>query len=488
METDDNTVVVRNIKRWALSGDPFVDWHLETRNIENPQWWDPETRSVVAWGQKYPVWEIIRGILAEAFRRANLDGEFEWRTGCPVHASLDYRTGLAGTLAEFGGGNKVSSVAEEPVLLLELALRLGTLQPGSYLVYDVGGGSFDCALAEVEAEGRMTVYSAQGNPTLGGDFIDELLTDKLCYKRGERFRLRVAKENLTPSSPTQDVDGRVSLTWDNLEEVLAQSRFLGWSQATMREAYISAKVLWKWDTAIYNGGLPSCRLGELPAAFRRDLDAIILTGGPTKSPYFRERLREWFGTDLVVNAEDLVPPDIPDPELTSLSMGACYVSSGAYNPLYVNRLPARVTLRDTKARGQVEYEPYRHFVDNFNPARPFVSDRLPPQRDPSAGYVLTITDADGTPLERKNVDFALGRIPRNAVRAPQLVIDAFGRVWIDNGGSRWVEIENPPWQTDRQRAALRDILERRRAAEQTERSRVDRILTENPFGWQAGHG
>ena len=31
-----DTVVVRNIKRWALSDDPFVSWHLEGEQVERP--------------------------------------------------------------------------------------------------------------------------------------------------------------------------------------------------------------------------------------------------------------------------------------------------------------------------------------------------------------------------------------------------------------------------------------------------------------------
>ena len=131
--------------------------------------------------------EAIRLILdapsGQAFRRANVTGEFEWRTGCPVHANLEYRSELAGVLAEFGGINNVTSVIEEPVLFLALAQRRGALEPGSYLVYDLGGASpptsFDCALAEVEENGQVTVYAAHGHPLLGGVRIDELLRESL---------------------------------------------------------------------------------------------------------------------------------------------------------------------------------------------------------------------------------------------------------------------------------------------------------------------
>ena len=338
-----DVVVVRSIKRWALAGDPYVKWHLESSETPTESWWNPETRSVVVWDREIPVKEVIRLILAEAFRRANLSGEFEWRAGCPVHSGLEYRAELAEVLSGLAGGNRVASVVEEPVLFLELARRLDRLVAGSYLVYDIGGGSFDCALAEVGANGQMSVYAAHGNPSLGGDFIDKRLKKRVGYQGSDRD-LRIAKEQLTPSGEAQDLGGGVHLAWSDLEDELNKSLFLAKTLAAMREAYISAKVRWKrQEGASPIGDIPSCRLEAIPAAFARDLDGIILTGGPTKSPYFRERLREMFGVDLVVSAEELVPQEVIDPELTALSMGACYMASGQYNPLYVNRLPARVT-------------------------------------------------------------------------------------------------------------------------------------------------
>ena len=118
-----DVVVVRNIKRWALSSDPFVCWHLESAYTPRPEWWNSQTRCIEVWGQEFPVREAIRLILDEAFRRSSVTGEFEWRTGCPVHTSLEYRSELASVLSEFGGVNSVTSVIEEPVLFLALAQK-----------------------------------------------------------------------------------------------------------------------------------------------------------------------------------------------------------------------------------------------------------------------------------------------------------------------------------------------------------------------------
>ena len=485
LSDDDDVVVIRNIKRWALSSDDFVRWHLDTSQTPQPKWWNPETRCVKAFGEDFPIWQVIRQILAEAFRRAGqvgLQGEFQWRAGCPVQADLQYRSELASALAEFGDGNSVSSVIEEPVLFLALAHRLETetLRPGSYLVYDLGGGSFDCALAELETDGQMTVYSSSGDPLLGGSTIDRLLTERLSYNGSSRL-LRLAKEQLAPSNPEQALEN-TRVTWSDLEGVLKASQFIDRTRAAMREAYISAKVIWKSDAeapTLGGSGIPSLRLGNMAAAFAKDLDGIILFGGSTRSPFFRERLTEIFGAERIIAAERLIPAEIPDPELTGLSIGACYAFTESRAPLYVRRLPARITLRNTRTRDSVTYEPYQHFVPNFSPARPFVSAPLP-QADARARYELTVADPDGAVIHTQRVDFGN---PANT-RSLRLVIDALGRIGVESNGSVSIEVDAPPWQTQRQREVLQSAIERRDQAEQARVERARRMFTDNLFGYE----
>lgn len=504
LEDGRDVVVVRNIKRWALSSDHFVCWHLESAHTPRPEWWNSQTRCIEVWGQEFPVREAIRLILAEAFRRANVTGEFEWRAGCPVHASLEYRSELAGVLSEFGGVNSVTSVIEEPVLFLALAQRRGALGPGSYLVYDLGGGSFDCALAEVEEDGQVTVYAAHGHPLLGGVRIDELLRERLGYE-GPSYLLRSAKERLNSSGPAEPVDTRTNLSWEDLKGVV-DSRFLDGSVVAMREAYITAKVIWQREEgASPIGEIPSLRWGDVPQALSSNLDGILLTGGPTRSPLIQEWLADRFGDQKVKPAAESLPVEIPDRELTALSMGACYAAAGEYNPLYISRLPARIILRETRSRNEVEYEPYRHFVSNFNPARPFISKPLVPERNADAKYELNILDPDGKRLSRQSVDISRMNLGRSTGGLPRLLptressgndsevsyrlcIDNLGRVLILANGRFLVVMENPPWQTKRQNAIIGSILDGQRQYEAEQRERVHHLITYNPYGWQSGHG
>ena len=486
-----DTVVVRNIKRWALSSDPFIKWHLDAADSEPPHWWNEGTRCVTAFGEEFPVWDVIRQILGEAFRRARQDGlpdEFDWRAGCPVQADWEYRSELAKALSEFGGENKVTSVIEEPVLFLMLAYNLDTLRPGSYLVYDLGGGSFDCALVEVVAGQQMTVYASHGHPLLGGDRIDEMLARSLDAPV-PRNQLRVAKELLSPDSPQWPLPGDISISWGELTALLERDMFIQKTRVVMREAYISAKVIWKYEeNAPTLGGsvIPSCRLGRMASAFAKDLDAIILTGGPTKSPYFGERLTEIFGADRVKDAEDLIVPSVlgpnMDPKLTGVSLGACYVAAENPSPLYVRRLPVRITLRDTATGVSVEYQPYQHFVSNFSPASPFNSSELPSPAGTNTKCELTISSPEGTVLLSR--PFSLDRRPGD--KGPRLLIDTLGRIGIDfaDGRPPQLVIDDTPWQTDQQREILRETIARRQERERSEKERAGRMITDNLYGWQ----
>src|SRR5205823_10616642 len=56
------------------------------------------------------------------------------------------------------------------------------------LVYDLGGGTFDVSIAQVEA-GVVEILSSHGDTHLGGDDFDRLLLDFACDRFGARHRV-----------------------------------------------------------------------------------------------------------------------------------------------------------------------------------------------------------------------------------------------------------------------------------------------------------
>ena len=498
MEGAQNTEFIHNIKRWAMSDDAYVNWRMEVSKTERESWWNPELNCVEVWGQQFQAKELIAAILKEAVNRAGLPAEFEWRAGCPVHASYQYRQMLSEVLTELAGKGSVNWVVDEPILFLAAAQRNPNpdfkLQ-GSYMVYDLGGGSFDCTLVEVRENGEMIIYGADGHPMLGGSNVDRELSQSPQFSKASRNLLRLAKEQVTPGEPDAEVrligDAALPspLKWADVETILEEGKFIRLSLMAMRDAYVSAKsVVWRrGDVGDASGDMvlqQDDATGEVRFAWqlgyddmKREIDGVILFGGPTRSPFFQENLSRWFGDDKVIPASRLLA-GLPEPEITGVSVGACYFPTGQHFHQVPSRLPYQVALENTTTGREVDavrYRPHQHFVDTFQPSEQYESRWLQQELDNPQEYELTITDPDGVVLERQAVDGFLESERRHPASGLRLVIDRLGPVYVEkrSGGiglpwtKRVAVVENPPWQTEEQREILDALRKREREREES---------------------
>lgn len=537
---DENTLVVEIIKRYAMSTDSYVEWYLWYLGQDSqwpPEWWNPDTLCVEKWEQSFPVWELIEAIIAEAFRRAGLTGEYEWRAGCPVHSDFQYRRNLAKVLSNITGREGSTNwIVEEPVLFLLAARKLVGLNQGTYLVYDIGGGSFDCALVEVASGGQMRIYGAAGHPKLGGTDIDSNLASKLEYS-GQMKVLRKAKEDRTLASPSETLHtpgGATVVTLEAVEAVWREGRFREQSVSVLRDAYIGAKTLWKRgegeDDPLLGEILHRNReTGEVSFVWQltwddmaQDVDRIILFGGPTKTPSVKEYLEGRFGVGKVIAAEALLA-GVEEAALTGASVGACYSAESSpddtegeytseYTPMFVNRLPVRITLEDLKTGAKINYEPYELFnkddKDNFVsrrqknkllPRRPFadafVSRSFLQEEldDPYSDerYELTVSTPEPEPEGRVIGKYPVDPLINTTLAGSnlRLVIDLFGRVAVIQQSEKsepktQVIIEDPPWQTTEQAQFLWGQVRQSERYRDEDRARIYGNLTNLGSDWR----
>ena len=71
------------------------------------------------------------------------------------------------------------------------------------LVYDLGGGTFDVSIVQIE-QGVVEVLASHGDTHLGGDDFDQLLLDHVCTTFQRRARGRPARD---PRGPLADAAG-----------------------------------------------------------------------------------------------------------------------------------------------------------------------------------------------------------------------------------------------------------------------------------------
>lgn len=474
-----NTEVIRNIKRWALASDPHVrdiiKWTFENQESPWPEWFDHATRSIRLWDETVmTAAEAITRILKVAISRAGLAGAAaEWRAGCPVESDLIYRKAIVSALDELSCDGKIKWVAEEPTLLLALGKETGALQDGLHMVYDLGGGSFDCAVVEIRG-GDISVLAQEGL-MLGGADMDEMLVEKLRKDgyTGAPQLVRIAKEQLTPENPVSGIEDHYELSLNDVEDVVRKGDFINRTMTAMANAYCKARIMF-YDTYMVGGWYAT--IEEMV----KDVRGVLLVGGPTRMGYFADELRRIFGDDKVITASELVQganrPDIVDPELTALSHGASYLYRDTYAPLTVDRIPANITLKvtDGHSTAQDGYTAFQRL--------PFRAPLAPHEgrwvglvgldAEANKTYSVLITDPDGELLHESGPHIM--RMLRDGYIGPRaeearLIVDRLGGIKIRLGAG-FIDVPSPleedyvivtapdrPWQSAPER--VKELLE-----------------------------
>ena len=177
-----------------------------------------------------------------------------------------------------------------------------TKQAGYVLVYDLGGGTFDASLVEMD-ERTHSLIGTEGIGTLGGDDFDELLAElaldaadipaaeRDSLTQAEHFRLheecRAKKESLSPNARRIVVDlEAVRPEWG--EASVPVSDYFERCRPLIDET-LHAVVDLLQAHGFEADGSPAEGSGH-----RRSLEALYVTGGGSEMPLVARGLRERF--------------------------------------------------------------------------------------------------------------------------------------------------------------------------------------------------
>src|SRR5215510_2361894 len=151
----------------------------------------PET-SVDVDGARFSLMDLLTGMIEHMRRALSLAPPVEVMLGVPANANSNQRFLTVDAFRR--AGFRVLGLLNEPSAA---AIEFGHSQKlkGRLLVYDLGGGTFDASLVDLD-DNAHTVVASQGIATLGGDDFDHLLADLAVgdarfaeLSAGEVFRL-----------------------------------------------------------------------------------------------------------------------------------------------------------------------------------------------------------------------------------------------------------------------------------------------------------
>jgi molecular chaperone DnaK len=247
-----------------------------------------------AWSPEEISAEVLKKLKADAERSL---GEPVTRAVITVPAYFNdaqrSATKEAGRLA----GLEVERIVNEPTAAA-LAYGLDRLKERSKIaVYDLGGGTFDISILELNA-GVFQVLATNGNTRLGGDDIDAALTDELARRAAASLRTDIDAgliARLREEAETAKI--RLSTETETRVEIPFAAGERSFSTTVTRaELELLARPIVQKTRANCLRSLSDAKLK--PA----ELDDVILVGGQTRMPMVRALVQEIFGREPNSNA------------------------------------------------------------------------------------------------------------------------------------------------------------------------------------------
>ncbi len=271
---------------------------------------DGEVRIRIA-GRTLPITQISAMVLGEL----KLDAEA--RIGAPVSKAVitvpaNFDDGQRNATKEAAriAGLDVLRILNEPTAAA-LAYGLDKDFQGRALVFDLGGGTFDVSILEVQS-GVFEVRATGGDSHLGGEDFDNRIVQWLLAQVPDAKREAVARDRLSlqrlkvaaeKAKRALSTSEEAYLTIPDLGDHLEGVAGLELDTALTREFFeILSRPLSERCLSVCQQLMQEAKMEPL------SVDAVLLVGGMTRVPLVRQLVTEFFGKQPVagVDPEEVV--------------------------------------------------------------------------------------------------------------------------------------------------------------------------------------
>lgn len=248
-----------------------------------------------------------------------------------IPSSFDLVQSNATKEAGFKAGFKQVVLLQEPIaasLAYANMKKTKDLKDGQWLVYDLGGGTFDVALVSIK-DGEMRVTDHEGNNFLGGKDFDNLIVEKiLILKLKKEYSFKNLEEEMKSASGKYNSQyyillnraekAKIALSAQTSTDVVID----GFKDDEDNEIDTEIIITRSEYVELIKPAIEST-IQMMKSILTRnslkpsDLQFILMVGGLTYTPFVRERVGEVL--QIPVNCE-------VDPT-TAIAIGAAYYAS-----------------------------------------------------------------------------------------------------------------------------------------------------------------
>ncbi|MEO0325514.1 MAG: Hsp70 family protein [Myxococcota bacterium] len=250
-------------------------------------------------GETYTLTEISAFVLRELRRLATERlGRSVERAVITVPASFNELQRSATKAAARVAGLEVARIINEPTAAA-LAYGLGKAQAERVAVYDLGGGTFDLTLLELEGD-VFEVVGTAGDSFLGGDDLDLVMAEVMC-------EASLAQHRFDPRTDDQAYERlRAADEWakcqlsenDAVEVVVEELSYGRGGKALDLDFRMERSDFEDRVRPLLARTFDVCNVAMDEASLRaRDIDAVVLVGGSTRVPLVRQMVSQFFGKE-----------------------------------------------------------------------------------------------------------------------------------------------------------------------------------------------
>jgi len=187
-------------------------------------------------------------------------------------------------------GLKCLRIVNEPTAA-SLAYGISGDRDGTVLVYDLGGGTFDVSVLQIQ-DGVFRVLATAGNTHLGGDDFDRLLSDRIFETLHGRALQDGSPDPYVKQAIRRSAEG-LKIRLSDEESARLEIDLVGSESATLE---ITRDEFEQLIAPLVMETMACCRRAIEDAGVSFDgLDEVVLVGGSTRVPMVRRELEKLTG-------------------------------------------------------------------------------------------------------------------------------------------------------------------------------------------------
>ena len=351
------------------------------------QEWTPEDCSA----------EIIRTLVGQAVTESgeqHIDGSV-----ITIPAAFNQMQSEATITAAKKAGLERVSLLQEPVAAAMASIAHSKQKDGVFLVYDLGGGTFDVALI-MSTGGAVNVIAHEGINMLGGRDFDRIIFDSVVrpwlvenFSLPPHFQKEPAYRHLSTVAHYAVEKAKIQLSASDNASIFASEDEVRASDQDGEEIYISIdfgrQQLVSFIKDRIDDSIALCRKIISDNGYRHeDIARIVPIGGPSKMPVIREMLQ----SELAIDVEQGLDP------MTAVAMGAAiFAESRQWEGQASSR---KVSRGQENVIGQISLS--LDFKSRV--AEESARLRIRPADETGGGFEVEVLDEEGGTTGRKPID------------------------------------------------------------------------------------